>query len=159
MSTQGDYKPRLPRLPRLLRRLTLNHDGRPFLDRWGLVWDRLGGFYIHHIAGPDPGLDLHDHPWSFVTVVLRGAYTDLQAPINAWGSGHAPARTHDWGRGRTRVHRMPLGVAHRIVAVEPGTWTLVPRGPTRRVWGFFVGNQRVPWTEYDYETRRPSTKS
>lgn len=156
---------------RFRRRLTLTHDGRRFLDRWGLVHDRIGGFYLHHISGPDPGMDLHDHPWSFISIVLSGGYFDKQAQIHADGSRHEPAQGNYWGwrqivdvtrpdgirrRWLPSVHRMPLDVAHRIVAADRGTWTLVLRGPTRRVWGFFPPGGRVPFTEYDYQTRRPS---
>lgn len=140
------------KLPRIFRRLTLSHDGAKFLDRWGLVHDRLGGFYLHHIAGPDPGLDLHDHPWSFITLVLSGGYWELQADIFA--GVHGPPRHASWPHWS--VHRVPLTVAHRITVAAPGTWTLVLRGPTRRVWGFYLPDGRVPWTEYDYQTRRPS---
>lgn len=170
MSTPKDYK---PRMPRLFRRLTLIHDGEPFLDRWGIVWDRLGGFYVHHIVGPDPGMDLHDHPWSFVTVVLRGGYfehvlesrqamesvAEVSRIGRYWGWREVIDVTKPNGI-RTRrlpsVHRMPLHLAHRIVAVDRNTWTLVLRGPTRREWGFFPPYRWVPWTKYDYETRRPS---
>ena len=139
------------------RRLTLTHDGKRFLDRWGLAHDRIGGFYIHHIEGPDPGLDLHDHPWSFITIVLRGGYVHNYAPVRDDGTLDF-VRLAAVGTGiNHRVARMPLDIAHRIVLVRPGgAWTLVLRGPTRRVWGFYPPTGRVPWDVYDYATRRPS---
>lgn len=149
---------------RFRRRLTLSHDGRPFLDRWGLVHDRIGGFYLHHIAAPDPGMDLHDHPWSFVSIILRGGYTEQfstvasavrcarLAELLADPAAHGPVRD----RLRWSVRRYPLTVAHRITSASPGTWTLVLRGPTRRVWSFYPPTGKVAWTEYDYATRRPS---
>lgn len=136
------------------RRLTLSHDGEPFLDRWGLVWDRVGGFYLHHIADADPGIDVHDHPWSFVSFVLKGGY------VERIGTARQPygGQLRFWGAGS--VHRMPLHAAHQITLAQPGTWTLVLRGPTVRRWGFFVGDsinaQWVAFDEYDYETRRPT---
>ncbi len=140
---------------RLRRRLTLRHAGRTFLERWGFVHDRIGGIYLHRISGPDPGLDVHDHPWSFVSIVLRGGYSeklveDVRQPIH-----HEIHAFHPAGS----VHRLPLEHAHRIVHTRPGTWTIVFRGPTRRRWGFYVpegvGHLWVDWEEYDYETRRP----
>lgn len=150
---------------RIRRRLTLMHDGRPFLERWGLCHERLGGFYLHKIAGPDPGLDLHDHPWTFVSVVLWGGYTELRAATGqAVDLAEIASRFPDTctpgyvnERHAFSVRRMKLTVCHRIVAVLPGTWTLVLRGPTRRKWGFYLPAGRVPWTEYPYEQRRPST--
>lgn len=145
------------------RRLTLSHDGEPFLQRWGVV-TRWGGFYVHHIAGPDPGMDLHDHPWAFVSIVLRGGYSHETASTEAavtcakaaeqWPDTCTPgAPSH---RQTGSVTRMGMRVAHRITRVEPNTWTLVLRGPDRRIWGFYPPSGRVVWTAYDYQTRRPS---
>jgi len=146
---------------RLRRRLTLSHDGRPFLDRWGIVHERIGGFYLHHIAGPDPGMDLHDHPWSFVSIILRGSYTEQtaearEACLLAEIAEQWP-ETSERSWRRFSIHRMPLTIAHRITAVEPGTWTLVLRGPTRRKWGFYLPDCWTVWTSYPYGTRRPIT--
>lgn len=150
---------------KLRRRLTLSHDGRPFLDRWGLVHERVGGFYLHHIAGPDPGKDLHDHPWAFISIVLRGGYTEQHAPTAiAVDIARSAEMGHRWGTDRKprvwrrwTVHRMPLSIAHRIVNARRNTWTLVLRGPTRRVWNFYPPTGKVAWTEYDYAARRPSS--
>ena len=138
----------------LRRRLNLAHDGRTFLDRWGLVHERLGGFYLHHIAAADPGLDVHDHPWWFATIVLRGGYTEHYFPDARRAHGET---IRHWLR--FSVHTMPLTVAHRIIDAEPNTWTLVLRGPTRRDWGFYVRDIGwIPWGVYDYENRRPSVE-
>lgn len=125
------------KLPRIRRRLTLRHDG----------------------------MDLHDHPWSFVSIVLTGGYTEQTVHVDRAVPRARAAEAHpdlfeqgvvrDW-LART-IHRMPLTVAHRITSAAPGTWTIVLRGPTRRVWGFYLPTGRVPWTEYDYATRRPSS--
>lgn len=149
---------------RLRRRLTLAHNGRPFLERWGICHERFGGFYVHKIADADPGLDLHDHPWAFISIILRGGYTEQAIGTDVavecakvadrWPETCQPGIERRFGW--LSVHRMPLTVAHRITAALPNTWTLVLRGPTRRVWGFYLPTGRVAWTEYPYETRRPS---
>lgn len=132
------------------RRLTLRHGGRVFLDRWGLECHWFG-IFVHKIAAPDPGLDLHDHPWPFVSLILRGGYAEQVA------EAREPWLTHhrSWGRGS--VHRMPMTAAHRITFAEPGTWTLVLRGRKSRTWGFYLADESrwTPWDHYDYATRRP----
>lgn len=136
--------------PRGWRRLTLRHDGRPFLERWGFDLGPVG-VYVHHVAGPDPGLDLHDHPWPFVSVVLSGGYSEHVSEVRALHS----TTYRSWPRWS--VHSMSFGVAHRITSARPGTWTLVLRGPKSRPWGFFVDGRWVAWDEYDYATRRPGS--
>lgn len=132
----------------MARRLTLRHAGRLFLDRWGIEC-RWFGVFLHHIAGPDPGLDLHDHPWPLVSVILRGGYREDVADTREPWMMHG--RT--WHRGS--VHRMPLTACHRITRVRPRTWTLVVRGRKARTWGFYLPDRWVPWDVYDYATRRP----
>ena len=79
-----------------VRRLDLRGpDGSTFLRRRGIEHERLGGLLLHFLDGPDPGLDLHDHPWPFATLILRGGYTEEVAPIAA-----VPAHRYEpatWG--------------------------------------------------------------
>ena len=159
------------------RRLTLTGpEGRVFLDRFG-IGTRLFGIYVHRIAEPDPGLDLHDHPWPFVSLILWGGYAE-----EAVDAREAPAFAEDaerddelrlhltgirasgprgvvreWRRGS--VHRMPLTIAHRITAVRPHTWTLVLRGRKSRSWGFYLPDGYVDQWSYDYVARRPGAEA
>jgi len=50
---------------------------------------------------------------------------------------------------------MPLNIAHRITAAEPGTTTLVLRLRKVRRWGFYLPHGWVDWQAYDYDARRP----
>lgn len=158
------------------RRLILTGpDQRVFLHRDGVDHPRAG-IYLHRIHGPDPGLDLHDHPWPFVSIILRGGYDEEVEPARTASSradraeateAWAPTlyRTGSAPRGDRRrwragsVHRMPLDLAHRIVSVRPGTVTLVLRGRRRRVWGFYQPDGWVAEDVYDYRARRPLVSS
>lgn len=135
------------------RRMTLFHGGVPFLKRYALELD-LFGVYLHHLCGADPGMDLHDHPFPFVTVVLWGGYSDIQCDARlASKAAKIQERFRYWGRWS--IHRMPLTIAHRIDAVKPHTWTLVLRGRKSRDWGFYPPDGYMSQRAYDYETRRP----
>lgn len=132
-----------------------------FLRRRGLDL-RLFGIYVHDIEQPDPGLDLHDHPWPFVTLILRGAYTEVFAEARTASSlaeyaEHVPSAVPGLSRTwhRWSVHRIPMTDAHRIVACEPGTRTLVLRGRKTRRWGFYLPAGRLDQTRYPYDERRP----
>jgi len=154
----------------LWRRLKLvTPGGRVFLDRSGVDL-RLFGVYVHRIELPDPGLDLHDHPWPFVSIILRGGYTEEAAAARdaqafaAWAetvelSGAAERGSIPRGYRRTwrrgSVHRIRTTDAHRITTTEPGTLTLVLRGRKWRSWGFYCPDGFVDHRRYDYETRRP----
>lgn len=131
------------------RRLDLIHGGRTFLRRRGLDL-RWGGILVHRIDAADPGMDLHDHPWAFVSIVLRGGYTEEFCDTRL-ATGDLGERT--WRRWS--IHRMPLNIAHRITAVEPNTVTLVLRTRKTRRWGFYLPTGWVDWEAYDYAQRRP----
>lgn len=154
--------------PKILERLTLrDNNGAPFLHRWGL---HLGpvGIFLHSIPARDPGLDLHDHPWPFATLILWGGYTDeveetRRAVERARTVADHPQLPCTPGRARTfrrgSIHRGRTHEAHRITSVEPHTWTLVVRGRREgdQAWGFYTPDGWVDWRDYDYAARRPST--
>lgn len=140
------------------RRLDLVNRGATFLRRRGIEHARLGGLLVHRLDAPDPGLDMHDHPWPFVSIVLRGGYFEEfdAVPLDRDQWWPRPGRVQSRRHRRWSVHKMPLRVSHRIAAVEPGTVTLVVRGRKVRDWGFYQPDRGwVDWREYDYEVRRP----
>lgn len=147
------------------RALDISARGQVFIRRRGIDL-RLFGIYWHRLDGPDPGLDLHDHPWSAVSLILSGGYTERWAEVRAPGL----EEKHTFRRGQVR--RLRATEIHTITAVKPGTWTLVLRGPRRptipvgdnpkkaAAWGFYqpddTGTYRwIPHTVYDYAARRP----
>lgn len=109
----------------------------------------LPAMRLHNIRTPDYDRHLHDHPWSFVSIVLMGGYTEIR-PV-----GVEPA--FDGDRERTyRIERRPGDVArrlatdrHRIVEVLPDTWTLFITGPKRQWWGFYTEIGKVHWRAYE----------
>ena len=139
-----------------------------FLRRRGLDLP-LFGVYVHDIEQPDPGLDLHDHPWPFVTIVVRGGYSEEYAhtrDASAWAGiaeeldeSHGPAGLHPRGLVRTwrrgSIHRIRMTEAHRIIVADPGTRTILLRGRKTRGWGFYLPIGWIDQTRYDYDARRP----
>jgi hypothetical protein len=108
----------------------------PLLVRYYILNTRWVAIYIHHLLRSDIERHLHDHPWPFVSLILRGGYTE-QTPQGARGftAGSVLMRPALW------LHSLELG--------KPA-WTLVVAGPTWRIWGFLVDGRWVPWREYDY---------
>jgi hypothetical protein len=100
----------------------------PYVIRWRLEVNRLGSIRVHHWLGPDDDRAFHDHPWWFITVVVKGGYTDK----NPAGNDHlrAPAV-----RYRPALHR------HTVIPDPGGAWTVLITGPRARNWGFW---QQLP---------------
>lgn len=142
-------------------------DGQVYLDRWGLESRKMGGVFLHRMTAPDPGVDLHDHPWTFASLVLAGGYVEERALIRRapWLASQAEAdedagsvRPQPRGpvstRRRWSIKVMRLDECHRITALlAPVTWTLVIHGPTRRAWGFYLPTGWVDEHTYDTTVR------
>ena len=111
----------------------LGKRGEVYLTRWRLLETPLFGILLHRISAPDHDQELHDHPWSFLSLVLHGHYWEQS---NLW-LGERLVRLWNF-RSAEHAHRIS-GISHRAV------WTLVFRGPRRRTWGFYTADGWIPW--------------
>lgn len=94
----------------------------PYLKRWALVFDNHMSIRVHHFLASDDDRAFHDHPWWFVTLVLRGSYID-------WNPSGYDRLTAGSIRYRPAHHR------HTVLT--SGVWTIVITGPKIRDWGFW----------------------
>jgi hypothetical protein len=116
----------------------------PYLRRWALI---LGLFSIrvHHFYRSDDERAFHDHPWWFVTLVLKGGYTDVSECDTCEGYGVYDSwcpTCSGWGEKRDHLlHgsvRFRPALHRHTVRVDPGgVWTLILTGPNVRTWGFW----------------------
>jgi hypothetical protein len=126
--------------------------GQVYLRRLRLVQTPWFGVYLHWINESDTDRDLHDHPWRFWSLILRGGYTETVSDHPG-----APPVSRYWPRWSW--HHMPLRSAHRIIALVDETVTLVIVGRRVRVWGFWTTEGRIPWPDYLRNHRHGSDAS
>lgn len=91
--------------------------------RFTLVKSRWGAVYLHRLYCPNEHPHCHDHPWSFVTVILRGGYWE---------------KTDEgltWRRPGSILYR-PAEFRHTVITTTKTSWSLVIVGRKRRSWGF-----------------------
>lgn len=113
-------------------------DPTPYMIRWYLFDCRFGGVMLHRFFRSDDDRDLHDHPWAFLSIILRGGYNEETSDGLKWYKpGSFLFRRADW--------------AHAI-RLRPGTegyvWSLVIKGPIKRQWGFYPPSGWVFWKNY-----------
>lgn len=100
-----------------------------YLSRLRIIQTPLGGIYVHRFYGPDPRQTLHDHPFGFFSILLRGGYVERRLdPVTM---------QVDESRLVLLWNRIRAGEAHAITKVFPGTMTLVFAGPRTRTWGYW----------------------
>lgn len=125
-------------------------DGLMYLARLRIIQTPWFGIYIHDIYEPDGDRDPHNHPWSFISIVLRGHYVERVYSDPSDNPKQFRVKIHT----RFSAHRMGRVAAHRIVEAAPGLKTLILTGPRASGWGFFVDGKYVPWQEYE-QLQRP----
>jgi hypothetical protein len=99
----------------------------PYLIRWRIE-TRWGSIRLHHWLASDDQRNFHDHPWDFITLVIRGGYVD-RSPS---GDEHLKAGRLAF---RSSEHQ------HTVYPDPGGAWTLVFTGPKVRNWGFWVAGR------------------
>lgn len=122
-------------------------------EPFGWLCQRFGiGIRIHIIHTPDLDRALHDHPWSFISVVLHGYYNELRPMFN----GRPCFFDHYTEESTFVTHRAEGSIAfrratdrHRIVSQSTQCVTLFITGPKRQWWGFYTPNGKVYYKDYD----------
>lgn len=128
-----------------------NVEGKPidYLRRWYLtpkMMDKWCSVRIHQIVLEDQDRHPHNHPWPFLSIVLKGGYMEL------WGQegDYNPSivrKVSRWSyHTHTDVHRI-TGFKNR--GEKSGVWTLVFTGPLKHKWGFQTEEGLVPWDQYE----------
>ena len=109
-------------------------DTAVFLTRWRLLpINRWFNVHLHRWHEPDDiTYGLHDHPYDFVAITLRGSGTERFQPLaGRWLQQFRFYRAED---------------IHAIDGVY-GLWTLVVHFRRRRTWGFWKDGKFTPHTE------------
>ena len=101
--------------------------------------------FLHKFHKGDPG-DVHDHPWPYATLILKGGYYEWVPKFDSCGKKIDEERM--WrGPGHFRLCRATS--YHRIELCEGVTpWTLFMPGPHKREWGFLVDNKWIHNDQY-----------
>lgn len=109
---------------------------------------------LHWLNKPDPEPYLHDHPVSFLSIILRGEYSEKRVRKNQSGSTFH-YETHRWFNW---IPATPED-RHTITHVKPKTLTLCFMGPKVRTWGFHRPEGWQSWQDYYAEQRSRRKRS
>jgi hypothetical protein len=101
-----------------------------YILRLHVVKTPWGAICLHWIRKPDAEPWLHDHPVSFLSIILRGGYSEERYTPKQ-GYHH---RVHRW----FNFIRASKADQHRINFCRSNTLTLCLMGPKTREWGFRV---------------------
>ena len=103
-------------------------DQEPYLERYYLFLKEREDFpfniFLHRFLKSDPD-DLHNHPWSYRTIILWGGYWEYTEKGKFW-------------RGPLTYIYAPSNTFHRVELDKdiPYCWTLFMPGKKIQDWGF-----------------------
>lgn len=151
----------------MFRKKTITRQtGEPYLIRRYLIKTKLFQVVIHKILKSDDDC-LHDHPWNFISIILKGGYWEGTTPEQVlkseaeiehykkiigdncvyykwYGRFNILFRKAEW-KHRLKLAKMPK---HIYGKDEIPCTTLVIMFKRRREWGFFTKNGFVKWFDY-----------
>ena len=114
----------------------------PYLERYYVfLRDRTWfpfNVFLHKFLKSDPD-DVHDHPWPYATLILKGGYYEWIPQFDTTGRKIGEVR-HWRGPGHFRTCR---ATSYHRIELDPTVtcWTLFMPGPQRREWGFLVSSK------------------
>lgn len=116
------------------RRPYLHLEG--YMERFWIFRTRWVSARIHKILRSDHDRDLHDHPWDYAAVILRGGYWEVTDAGKRW-----------YGPGSVLLRRAEH--LHRLIlpAGAPATTLFLHRAKSRE-WGFRTDGGWVHWRSY-----------
>ena len=105
---------------------------------------------IHQILRSDIDRFYHDHPWSYVSVILRGGYWEVTPMFNS--SGIYIGDVRKWYGAGSVIFR-PAKTWHRLEVREGETvWTLFITGKYRQKWGYLKEpRHKIVHEELEYQ--------
>jgi len=132
------------------KRIVMDRESNePYLERYYLFLKDRKKFpfniFLHKFLKSDPD-DVHDHPWPYATLILKGGYYEWVPKFNSLGEKIGEVR---FWRGPLHFRVCNSTSYHRI-ELKPGVtaWTLFMPGPQQREWGFWFKNKWMHNDEY-----------
>jgi hypothetical protein len=88
------------------------------------IWcTRWFNIYLHKLYAPQWHPECHDHPWSFVTIILWPGYLEN-------------VNDHIFQRVPGSILYRPATFSHNVITPYGTSWSLVITGPKIQDWGF-----------------------
>ena len=102
---------------------------------------------LHKIVRSDDPY-FHDHPWPYLTIILKGGYWEHTPIFDSKGNKFAEKQVWRgpgsiiW-RGAKEYHWLELD------CMIPSATTLFFMGPQQREWGFLSNTKKLKWIKHD----------
>lgn len=138
------------------KRIVLDRQSNePYLERYYIFLKDRKKFpfniFIHKFLKSDPD-DVHDHPWPYATLILKGGYWEWIPQFNSQGE-----KINELAKWRGPGHfRICKATSYHRIELDPNitAWTLFMPGPQKREWGFLKNNKWIHNEKYIEENKK-----
>jgi hypothetical protein len=138
------------------KRIVLDRQSNePYLERYYVFLKDRKKFpfniFIHKFLKSDPD-DVHDHPWPYATLILKGGYWEWIPLFNSQGE-----KINELAKWRGPGHfRICKATSYHRIELDPNitAWTLFMPGPQKREWGFLKNNKWIHNEKYIEENKK-----
>lgn len=108
---------------------------------------------IHKFLRSDNDRHYHDHPWNYISLILKGHYVEhFPTPFFSFGNLYRVDCTIHYGPGdilrKKKEHKHWVELINPLTGITKPCWTLILFYGKRRDWGFWVEDKFVPHEEY-----------
>jgi hypothetical protein len=111
-------------------------EGKLHFRRWQLLKTPWFSIYIHGIYAPDQDKHLHNHPWDYKSLVLKGSYIEeTNNGVNLLKFGSVTSRNGE------DYHKIKTLLTNSV-------YTLFIVSPAKRTWGYQVNGKCMYNEEY-----------
>jgi hypothetical protein len=110
--------------------------GKLHFRRWEILKTPWFSIWIHGIYAPDEDKHLHNHPWDFKSIVLKGNY--IEETENGYIIQH-PGKYNS--RNGEDFHKIKQLISESV-------YTLFISTPVKRDWGYKVDGAFIKHDEY-----------
>lgn len=105
--------------------------------RYALLKTRWFNVYLHQLYAPQWHPECHDHPWSFLTVLLwRGYLERTIEKLHCDDCGCPRHKVRDVRRYPGMILWRPATFTHSVTTPYGTSWSLIITGPKSNAWGF-----------------------
>ena len=111
-------------------------EGKLHFRRWEILKTRWFSIYIHGIYASDKDKHLHNHPWDYKSIVLKGSY--VEETTNGLNILKFGTITSKDGNDYHKIKQL----------LTKSVYTLFIVSPVKRVWGYQVDGSFIDNEEY-----------
>lgn len=120
----------------------VSKEGVLHFRRYRLIKTPWFALYLHQICKSDEDNAMHDHPWKFQSLILKGSYFEE----STYPPNFDTMYFKSYYPGDVVKHK--ANDAHKITILSKEVWTLVLTSRSNRWWGYQTSNGWVDHISY-----------